>query len=124
MNQHPRPPWWRAYSFVLVTGALFLFSWIGQLVAQWNVVANEAAREGREVLVGEFAAQFWASTLENWQSEFLQLCWQAAGLALLYFWGSSQSREQSDRVEAKLDYLMRAHGGNPQNVDERIASAP
>jgi hypothetical protein len=28
-------------------------------------------------------AQFHASTFENWESEFLQLVWQAGGLTLL-----------------------------------------
>jgi hypothetical protein len=31
-------------------------------------------------------------TLENWQSEFLQLIWQVAGLAILLHVGSPQSK--------------------------------
>lgn len=46
-------------------------------------------------------------TLENWQSEFLQLIWQVAGLALLLYVGSPQSKEGDDRMEAKLDALLR-----------------
>lgn len=46
-------------------------------------------------------------TLENWQSEFLQLLWQVGGLAFLLFVGSPQSKEGSDRVEAKLDELLK-----------------
>lgn len=38
-------------------------------------------------------------TLENWQSEFLQLMWQIAGLALLWYIGSPQSKEGDDRKE-------------------------
>ena len=49
-----------------------------------------------------FLDQFGASTLENWQSEFLQLCWQAAGLALLLFRGSSQSKESDERVNRSM----------------------
>jgi hypothetical protein len=36
-----------------------------------------------------------------WQSEFLQLVSQAVGLALFFFWGSSQSKEGNERIEAK-----------------------
>ena len=52
---------------------------------------------------GDFWPQFFSSTLENWQSEFLQLVWQAIGLSLLFLWGSSQSKESDERMEAKLD---------------------
>ena len=49
---------------------------------------------------------FWNRTLQNWQSEFLQLIWQAIGLSLLFLWGSSQSREAEERIEAKVDRLL------------------
>jgi hypothetical protein len=45
-------------------------------------------------------------TLENWQSEFLQLLWQVGGLAFLLFVGSPQSKEGTDRMEAKIDALL------------------
>jgi len=54
--------------------------------------------------------------LENWQSEFLQLVWQAAGLALFYFWGSSQSKEGDERLEAKIDLLLRDRGIDPSKL--------
>ena len=40
-------------------------------------------------------------TLENWQSEFLQLMWQVGGLAFLLYVGSPQSKEGDERVEAE-----------------------
>ena len=55
-------------------------------------------------------AQFLASTFENWQSEFLQLLWQVAGLAFLLHVGSPASREGDERMEAKLDAILRAVG--------------
>jgi hypothetical protein len=105
------PPWskpgrLRAYGFAWVTGILFLGSWLGQFAAQAAEVSNEAQQHGQAFQWSEFWPQFLASTFENWQSEFLQLIWQAAGLAFLYFWGSSQSRESDDRVEAKLDEVL------------------
>jgi hypothetical protein len=45
-------------------------------------------------------------TLENWQSEFLQLLWQVGGLALLLHVGSPQSKEGDDRMEAKIDAIL------------------
>lgn len=108
-----RPAWPRAYAFGLVTGSLFLLSWAGQFAFQAVTVSGEAASHGERFRWAQFWPQFLASTFENWQSEFLQLVWQAAGLALFYYWGSSQSREGADRIEAKLDELLRRRGDAP-----------
>ncbi|MEU4782449.1 DUF6766 family protein [Micromonospora sp. NPDC023633] len=110
-----RPRWPRAYSFALVTGALFLLSWIAQFVFQATAASNEASQHGQPFAWADFLPQFLASTFENWQSEFLQLIWQAAGLALFYHWGSSQSRESDERIEAKLDALLRERNLDPEN---------
>lgn len=101
-----RPAWPKAYSFALVTGALFVGSWMLQFIFQAVAVAGEATEHGSRFSWAAFWPQFLASTFENWQSEFLQLVWQAAGLALFYHWGSSQSRESDDRLEAKVDELL------------------
>lgn len=111
-----KPHWSRAYSFALVTGALFLVSWIGQFIFQAIEVKNNAEEHGQTFAWGDFWPQFLAATFENWQSEFLQLVWQAAGLALFYFWGSSQSRESDDRLEMKIDMLLRERGVDPNRI--------
>jgi hypothetical protein len=110
-----KPPWSKAYSFALVTGALFLFSWLGQFIFQMITERNEAEQHGQSFTWSDFFPQFLQSTFENWQSEFLQLVWQAAGLALFYYWGSSQSRESDERIEAKLDALLRDRNLDPNN---------
>jgi hypothetical protein len=45
--------------------------------------------------------------MENWQSEFLQLIWQVAGLAILWYVGSSQSKEGDERKEEKMDLIIK-----------------
>ena len=45
--------------------------------------------------------------MENWQSEFLQLMWQVAGLSFLLYVGSPQSKESSERIEEKIDLIMK-----------------
>jgi hypothetical protein len=116
-SRHPRPNIVKAYSFAFVTGSIFLLSWLGQFIFQAIEVTNDAQAHGQAFTWSEYIPQFFSSTLENWQSEFLQLCWQAMGLALFYYWGSSQSREEGDRVEAKLDLLLRDRGIDPDIVD-------
>lgn len=116
-SNHPRPKFFTAYSFALVTGTLFLMSWFAQFMFQLIEVRNDAAEHGTPFEWVQFWPQFLSSTFENWQSEFLQLVWQAAGLALFYFWGSSQSREGNDRMEAKIDRLLTQQGIDPTEFE-------
>jgi hypothetical protein len=44
--------------------------------------------------------------MENWQSEFPQLMWQVVGLSILWYVGSSQSKESDDRLEEKIDLII------------------
>jgi len=113
-----RPPFRRAYAFGLITALFFVLSWAGQFVTQYYVELRDAAEHGQPFQFTEFLIQFGASTFENWQSEMLQLVWQAAGLAALLYWGSSQSRESDDRIEAKLDALCQAAGLDPVAISE------
>ena len=114
-----RPGFFTAYSFGLVTAALFLLSWAGHFMFQLIEVRNDAAEHGQAFEWIQFWPQFLSSTFENWQSEFLQLLWQAAGLALFFFWGSSQSKESDDRIEAKLDRLLTEQGIDPAEFERR-----
>jgi len=116
-GRHARPSIPKAYSFGLITGAFFLLSWAGQFVFQLIVQRNESEQHGQAFSWSEYLPQFFSSTLENWQSEFLQLVWQAAGLAMFYFWGSSQSKEGEDRVEAKIDRLLEEINVDPAEFD-------
>jgi hypothetical protein len=122
-NDQGKPGFSKAYGFGLVTGAFFLFSWIGQFWAQIIVERNEAQQHGGSFQWSEFWPQFFASTFENWQSEFLQLLWQAIGLAILLFWGSSQSKESDERMEAKLDALLQERGIDHRTINQETNAA-
>jgi hypothetical protein len=123
INDKPRPPFAKAYSFAIVTGVLFLLSWTGQFIFQMIEVQNTASQHGQAFQWSEFLPQFLSSTFENWQSEFLQLVWQAAGLTFLFFWGSSQSKESNERVEAKIDALLAERGIDPEDLSRKINSS-
>lgn len=72
--------------FILV--AFFLTSWAGQFVTQLHVVQQEAEDHNQSFSMDEYWPQFWASTFENWQSEWLQLATQAlliSGFAAVLF---------------------------------------
>ena len=63
-----------AQFFTSVFPILILFaSWVGQGVTQWHTYTDEQHAHGETTEVGDFLAEFGQATLENWQSEFLQL---------------------------------------------------
>jgi len=109
---------WTKYSFAWVTLILFLGSLIGHWIFGWHAFVNEQAAHGQPINTGEYWIEILRDTLENWQSEFLQLIWQVAGLAFLFYLGSPQSKEGDDRKEEKLDEILRAV--NSKDGDEII----
>jgi hypothetical protein len=98
---------WRRYSYAWVTLAFFAFSLAGHWLFGWFAYAEDQRSHGRPVEVAGYAVEMARDTLENWQSEFLQLLWQVGGLALFLYVGSPQSKEGDDRMEAKVDEILR-----------------
>jgi hypothetical protein len=76
------------------------------LAVHWFSFVGEQAQHGQPIDVSAYFVQMMRDTLENWQSEFLQLLWQVGGLAFLLYAGSPQSTEGDDRAEAKLDAIL------------------
>jgi hypothetical protein len=113
-----RPHFVKAYSFAIVTGVLWLASSTGQFVFDAIETAHDAQQHGQAFSWSDFWPRFFATTLENWQSEFMSTTWQVVGLAFFYFWGSAQSKEENARIEAKLDAILRQRGDDPQRYDD------
>jgi hypothetical protein len=90
------------------TLALFLVSLMGHWFFAWYAFVAEQMQHGQSPEIQEFVIQTTRDTLENWQSEFLQLVWQVSGLTLLYHIGSPQSKEGNDRLEEKIDLILQA----------------
>ena len=97
-----------AYGFLWVTAALFLFSLAGHWFFGWLAYVDEQIAHNAPVEASGYAIEMARDTLENWQSEFLQLIWQVAGLAFLLHVGSPQSKEGDERKEEKLDRILHA----------------
>jgi hypothetical protein len=117
---------WSRYSYTWVTLALFILALAGHWVFGWFEYVEQQRQHNQAVEVSAYVTQLMRGTLENWQSEFLQLIWQVAGLSFLYHVGSTQSREAEDRMEAKIDELLRT--ADPRNgavkireLDQRFA---
>jgi hypothetical protein len=99
---------WKRYGFAWVTGALFLITLTGHWVFGWFAYVSEQQAHQQPIVTSEYTVQMLRDALENWQSEFLQLIWQVAGLAILLHVGSPQSKEGDDRMEAKIDAILLA----------------
>ena len=105
------------YGYAWITLGFFLFSLAGHWLFGWFAYVSEQHAHSQPVEVSQYVIQMTRDTFENWQSEFLQLLWQVGGLAILLYVGSPQSKEGDDRMEAKIDEILRKV--DPQN-GERI----
>jgi hypothetical protein len=102
--------------------SVFVVTWAGQLLFEWLEFADEATAHGRDAVFwsAAFWVTFWQSTLENWQSEFLQLSAFTIACAYLVYKGSSESRDGAERLEAKLDALLEREGIDPSEVERAL----
>ena len=107
-QQKPQASVWSRYGYLWVTLALFAGSLLGHWTFGWYAFVQEQQEHGQSPEASQFVIVAMRDTLENWQSEFLQLIWQVAGLALLYHIGSPQSKEGNDRLEEKVDLILKA----------------
>lgn len=126
MRLHPRR--WR-YGYGWLTLGLFTFSLVGHWVFAWLAYTNEQIAHNQPVEVSGYVIETLRDTLENWQSEFLQLLWQVGGLALFLHLGSPQSKEGNDRLEEKIDAILRRvdpeRGGQTiEQLDRRFERQP
>jgi hypothetical protein len=106
------------YGYGWITLAFFLFSLAGHWIFGWLAYADEQHLHGAPAVPGDYLIEMLRDTLENWQSEFLQLLWQVGGLAFFLYVGSPQSKEGDDRKEAKLDAILRRL--DPEGADQAI----
>ena len=104
--------------YLWVTLGLFLISFSAHWAFAWFDYVQEQDSHGAQLSVNEYFNKTMNATMENWQSEFLQLMWQIAGLSFLWYVGSPQSKEGSDRLEEKVDHLIRK--ADPQNAEEYL----
>lgn len=94
------------FGFAWITFAFFIISLTGHWLFGWFSFVSEQQQHRQPIEVSQYVVQMMRDTLENWQSEFLQLLWQVAGLAWLLYIGSPQSKEGDERQEAKLDLIL------------------
>jgi hypothetical protein len=91
---------WGAVYLLLI---LFIGSWLGQFFTQMAEFTSTQQQHGQPFQWGEYLHEFGASTFENWQSEWLQLIFQAILLLGAKHWLFRVDAEDLERIEAKVD---------------------
>jgi Domain of unknown function (DUF6766) len=99
---------WSNFGLSIAFCLLFLTSWAFQGLTEWDVYRQEQQAHGEQVEVVEFINEFAQSTLENWQSEFLQLFSFVVLAAIFIHHGSAESKDSDDRMERKIDEIHAA----------------
>jgi hypothetical protein len=100
----------RRWGAVYVLVLLFAGSWAGHFVTQLAEYTSTQQAHGQPFEWGGYFQEFFASTFENWQSEWLQLVFQAIlllGAKHLIF---KVDAEDLERIEAKVDDIKLALG--------------
>jgi len=98
---------WRNFALGIVFAVLFLVSWIVQGIAEWSVYREEQRSHGEPAVVSEYIVTFGQSTLENWQSEFLQLFSFVVLSAVFIHRGSAESKDGTERIERTVNEIRR-----------------
>jgi hypothetical protein len=119
MNTKKPKSVWKKKGYLWVTLIFFLFSVLLHWIFGWEVFRNEQEAHDQPVIFSQYVSEMLRDTMENWQSEFLQLMWQVAGLAFLLYVGSPQSKEGDDRKEEKLDYIIEKL--DPENYQKLLS---
>lgn len=102
----------KRYGYAYITAGFFLIAIAGHWIFAWYAFVDEAMQHGQQPEFSAYLVEVGRDTLENWQSEFLQLLWQVVGLAYFLYVGSPSSKENDDRMEAKIDELLKLNAGD------------
>ncbi len=100
----------KKYAYAWITLGFFAVSFGLHWMFGWFSFVEEARSHGQAAELTPYLVEMGRDTFENWQSEFLQLLWQVVGLAYFLYVGSPSSKENDDRMEAKMDALIELVG--------------
>lgn len=92
---------WRNYALGIILFGLFFFSWVGQGIVQLAEVKQDAIAHHQEFEWSEYWTRFGEATLENWQSEFLQLFTFVVLTKYFVYKGSDQSKNPEELDDDK-----------------------
>ena len=101
---------WNDYNLSIVLTILFLLSWALQSWTGWVEYADDQRIHGELATVWGNSGYVWhwaAATMENWQSEFLQLLTFVVLTSFLIHRGSHESQDSDDEMMTLLQSIDR-----------------
>ena len=107
----------RRWGAVYILVVLFAGSWMGQFFTQLSEFRGEQQVHEEPFLWSDFFTRFFSSTLENWQSEWLQLIFQAILLLGAKHWLFQVDAEDLERIESKVDAISERLALRPGRAD-------
>ena len=100
--------YFRDYGLGIVLALMFIASWIAQTLSGWVEFVAEQQSHGQAAELFGTDGYVWPwlqATMENWQSEFLQLFTMAVLTAFLIHKGSSESKDSDDEIMLELNAI-------------------
>ncbi len=98
---------WRNFALSISFAVLFLLSWVVQGIAEWDVYREDQRAHGEPAAISDYIVHFGQSSLENWQSEFLQLFSFVVLSSVFIHRGSGESKDGQDRIEEAVNEIRR-----------------
>ena len=98
---------WSKWGAVIILFVFFLASWGGQFFTQLASERLVSAQHGQSFQINDFWAEFFSSTFENWQSEWLQLAVQGLLLAGFTSYIFRKQNEEHYKTQMMIDDLRR-----------------
>src|ERR687886_2102004 len=102
--------------YIIVTLGFFAISLAVHWIYAWFAYLDDAKQHNQPIQFTNYFNMTLRDTMGNWQSEFLQLAWQIGGLSFLWAVASPQSKSESDRVEEKIDIIIKSL--EPENAEK------
>lgn len=99
---------WQNYNLSIILSALFLVSWGLQTWAGWvRFSASQEEHQQAAEVFGQsgYIFEWLSATMENWQSEFLQLLTFVVLTASFIHKGSHESKDSDEELKAMIRRL-------------------
>ena len=103
---------WHENGLSIALFALFLVFLVGQALTGWREEVNELSEHGRDAItLGDYLTSggFLEATMENWESEFLQMAAYVLFTVSLFQKGSSESKDPDKREAVDRDPRQARH---------------
>ena len=104
---------WKNYNLSIILFLLFAVSWVLQTCTGWVAFAAQQQEHGQIAELFGSSGYIWEwaqATMENWQSEFLQLLTVVVLTTSLIHKGSHESKDTDDEMMAVLRRIEKRLG--------------